>query len=70
MFAAGLMTPANYPVSGFPLIVKALQQGQHPVLPLPTRHHGHLFYPRNQSAKAGRARIRRQPLLRDGWLSA
>ncbi len=35
MLAAGLMTPANYPVSGFLLIVKELQLGQHAELPLP-----------------------------------
>ena len=29
------MTPANHPVSGFPLIVVALPPGRHAVLPLP-----------------------------------
>ncbi len=37
MLAEDIMTPANHPVSGFPLIVKALQLGQHAVLPLPQK---------------------------------
>ena len=35
MLAVAMMTPAHHPVSGFPLIVKARQLGQHAVLTLP-----------------------------------